>query len=133
MNIHKYIGTINYSEIDNNFGTVQWQPKTFYNSPLQIVTPSPMFLGAVGSAGTSLPTISPYGQEYVGALNMLRQDCEFGKTVFDLDRYIIKPSDNYCIVFKEPPDNQHHLNKNSEIINYLDLGLQLYIRKTLRS
>lgn len=133
MDGYKYIGTISYIVLENNFGTAQWQPKTFYGSPFgTIFTPPPMFLGAYGSAGTSLPTLSAYGQPYVAAVNIIRQDYELGRPVFDSDRYLVKPTNGYGVVLKEWPDNEHHLNSESELINHLDPRLQNYIRSTLR-
>jgi len=132
MKTLKFIGTTSFADIKNNFGTVQWQDTTFYYSPLEkVIVPPPMFLVALGSAGTSLPTISLYGLEYVVALDMLRQDFECGKPVFDLDRYVVKPFNDYGVVYMEPPNNQHHLNQKSEIINKLDSRLQFYIRQSL--
>ncbi len=134
MDTYKYIGTVSYTVLDSNFGTAQWQPKTFYGAPLgTIITLPPMFLSAFGSAGTSLPTISSYGQPYVAAVNIVRQDYEFGKPVFDLDRYIVKPTNYYGIVLKERPDSQHHLNPESKLIDFLEPRLQVNIKKTLKS
>lgn len=134
MDAYKYIGTVSYTMLNSNFGTAQWQPKTFYRSPLgTIITLPPMFLSAYGSAGTSRPTISTYGQPYVAAVNLVRQDYEFGKPVFDSDRYIVKPINGYGVVLKEQPDSQHHLNPNSTLIDFLEPRLQVYIKKTLKS
>lgn len=134
MDAYKYIGTISYTILESNFGTAQWQAKTFYDSPLgTIITLPPMFLTVFGSAGTSLPTTSLYGQQYVAGVNVVRQDYELGRPVFDSDRYIVKPANGYGVVLKERPDNQHHLSPTSELVSYLDPRLQNYIRSTLGS
>ncbi|MBI3559749.1 hypothetical protein HY087_01305 [Candidatus Gottesmanbacteria bacterium] len=134
MDTHKYIGTVDYAIIDSNFGTAQWQPKTFYCSPLgTIITLPPMFLSAFGSAGISLSTLSPYSQQYIADVNIVRQDYKLGKPVFDSDRYIVKPENRYGIIFMESPGSQHHLTPHSEFINYFDPQLQTYIKNTLRS